>query len=325
MKRLLSVLLLLCALPLHGWAELPRLGVCAYSGTDTFILSLVAQLSEQAEGKAELSVVYAQADQNIQNGQIQQLMREGVQVLLVNAVDRTSAVYLIELASKQGLPIILFNREPLARDIEGYERAYYVGIDPRQQGALQAQLMMDAFLRDPKLDLNGDGRLQYVLLRGEPGHQDTELRSLALQQALREQAFPAEKLAEETAFWQKSLGQERMAALINSLGRRIECVISNNDDMALGAIEALKAAGYMGLRGGIPVIGVDATQPALEAILQGSLYGTVQNDAKSQAEALMALSLLLARGEKPTADNYPYEMARKLVYLPSRPISREEP
>ena len=324
MKRMLSIGLLLCLLPLGALAELPRVAICAYAGKDTFILSMLSELRNEASGRAELDIVSADGDQNRQNDQVQQMINAGVDVLVVNPVDRTSAVYLIRLAGQHSIPIILFNREPLREDLDLYDKAFYVGIDPRQQGRLQAELAIDYFLAHPEQDLNGDGVIQYVLLRGEPGHQDAELRSAAAQQALSESGLPAQKLAEESANWEKAQGQERMAVLLNSLGTGIECVLSNNDDMALGAIDALKAAGYFSGRLSIPVIGVDATAAALEMIAQGALYGTVQNDAATQAKAVIDLAMLLAAGEEISPATFLFSMEEKVVYIESVSIRREE-
>ncbi|NLC33324.1 MAG: substrate-binding domain-containing protein [Clostridiales bacterium] len=324
MKRILVFLLCFLCLPLAGRAQKTRIGICLYAGGDTFILSMLSELRLEAGGAADLEILSAGGDQNRQNDQIQQLIRSDIDILAVNPVDRTSAVYIIELAKTHDIPIILFNREPLREDLDTWEKAYYVGIDPRQQGKLQAKLALEYFDLHPEQDLNGDGIIQYVLLRGEAGHQDSELRSSASQKALNEEGFRAEKLAEESANWEKAQGQERMAMLINSLGKRIECVLSNNDDMALGAIDALKAAGYFGGGLTIPVIGVDATAAALDMMAQGALYGTVQNNAQAQAQAIIELALLLARGDAVTASSFSYPLDNKVVYIESTMIKKDD-
>jgi methyl-galactoside transport system substrate-binding protein len=101
---------------------------------------------------------------------------------------------------------------------------------------MNGELIADYFLRNPQADRNGDGVIQYVMLKGEPGHQDAELRTVYSTQALRDAGFALENLAEETAMWVRTIAQEKMAHIIASYGERIECVISNNDEMALGAI-----------------------------------------------------------------------------------------
>lgn len=328
MKRrlfaLMLTLCLVCAVPQAVFARaLPHVGVCLYSSRDTFIGGLGQEIRQRSQGLAELTFHHAEGDQNRQIDQVLQLIEDGVDALVINPVDRVSAVYLIRLCRQENIPVVFINREPLPDDLKTYARAYYVGIDPTQQGALQGRAAADYFKAHPEADLNEDGVIQMVLLRGEPGHQDTEMRSLYAQRALRAEGMLMEKVGEETALWDKALGQERMSMLLGALGSRVELVLSNNDDMALGAIDALKAAGYFSGGRFIPVLGVDATAPALEMVEQGSLYATVQNDASSQAQAAVDLVLLLAAGQTPNADNYAFPMDNKTVYLPSVVITKE--
>jgi methyl-galactoside transport system substrate-binding protein len=323
MKRTATLcLLILLLLPGPALARQPMIGLCLYSIKDTFIASLSNEIRDRMHGQAELDIVYAQSDQNLQNDQVLAMLKSGHDLLIVNPVDRTSAVYLIRLAKQYGVPIIFINREPLREDLDSYAGAYYVGIDPKQQGQLQGELAARYFGLHPEADRNGDGIIQLVLLRGEPGHQDAELRSLYAMRTLTDSGLKVEKLGEEVASWDKALGQEKLSVLLNSFGDRIECVLSNNDDMALGAIDALKAAGYFTPGKSIPVIGVDATAPALEMVAQGPLYGTVQNDAQAQARATVDLAMLLASNQAVTPDNYAFVMENKVVYIASKAISR---
>lgn len=302
---------------------LPTLGVCIYNGEDTFISSLLDVIRTEAEGVATLIVRDAQNNQNRQNDQVEALLLSGVDALIVNPVDRISAIYLLQMAMRYQKPIVFINREPLLADLETYDKAYYVGIDPKEQGVLQGKLAADYFKTHPAADKNGDGQMQLVILKGEPGHQDAELRTTHAIKSLQVEGISADKLAEETALWERNLGQERMAALLNTYGDRIECVISNNDDMALGAIDALKAAGYFAGGRYIPVIGIDATAPAVEALSQGSLYATVVNDAYGQGKSTIMLALLLAKGEVISEESFPYEMNQKVVYIKSNPLVTE--
>lgn len=320
MKRLLA-LGCLCALLVPALAAAqetpPTLGVCIYNYEDTFMFSLLEVIRGEAAPVAQLITYDGQNNQNLQNDQIEELLEGGVDALIVNPVDRTAAIYLIQMAMRYQKPIVFINREPLQEDLALYNQAYYVGIDPKEQGLLSGLLAAGYFQAHPKADLNGDGVMQLVLLKGEPGHQDAELRTQYAMKALQESGVQVEKLAEATALWERSLGQERMASLLNTFGDRIECVISNNDDMALGAIDALKAAGYFSGDKFMPVIGIDATAPAREALAQGSLYATVFNDAAGQGRAAVALAILLARGQAVTPKSFPYDIHDKVVYIQS--------
>ena len=124
--------------------------------------------------------------------------------------------------------------------------------------------------------------------------------------------------------WNRVNGQEKMAAFLANHGDKIEAVFANNDDMALGAIEALRAAGYFRSGKYMPVVGVDATAPALEALKEGTLLGTALNDAKNQGKATLELAYVLAQGKTPTKANTGFEITDgKYVWVPYRKITME--
>ena len=158
------------------------------------------------------------------------------------------------------------------------------------------------------------------MLQGEPGHQDATLRTEYSIKAIEENGFRTEKLAADTAMWDKAKATDLMKAFITGQGLdKIEAVICNNDDMALGAIEALKAEGYN--KGDaakyIPVVGVDATAPALQAMKEGSLLGTVLNDADNQGKATVAIAAAAAKGKEINKDTIGYDVTDgKYVWIP---------
>ena len=325
-KKLLCAALALLLLGAPALAEeLPAFGVCIYDGTDTFMASLRLHLETYAHGKARLTVYDSRNDQNLQNDQVEGMLEAGADVLIINPVDRLAAGYLIEKARKRQTPVLFVNKEPLLEDLLLYEHAFYVGADGAQSGRLSGEILAEYFLAHPEADKNGDGTVQYVLIKGEPGHQDAELRTQNALKPLQEAGFRVEKLQEDTGMWRRQLGQEKMAGVLLAWGDQIECVIANNDEMALGAINALKAAGYFSGGRFMPVVGVDAISQAIEALRQGSLLGTVFNDGEQQAMAAVDLAILLAKGEEITADTYAYPISgERFVWIPYQRITREE-
>lgn len=298
------------------------LGLCIYNGADTFMHSVSQVIEAQANADVNVLVCDSLNDQNRQFDQVRELLEQPVDALILNAVDRTAAVYLVRIAKEKDVPLVFINREPLAEDLALYDSAYYVGTDPKETGRLCGQLVADWFSDHPEADKNDDGIIQYVLLKGEQGHQDAEFRTTYSVRAITEAGFPVERLAEESAMWERALGQEKMAGLLSAWGDQIECVISNNDDMALGAIDALKAAGWFANDLYLPVVGVDATEPALDAVREGSMLGTVLNDATNLGVASFQLALLLANRTQPTADNFTYRMdEQRRVYINSHTIT----
>ena len=325
-KKLLCAAFALLLLGAPALAEeLPAFGVCIYDGTDTFMASLRLHLETYAHGKARLTVYDSRNDQNLQNDQVVGMLEAGADVLIINPVDRLAAGYLIEKARKRQTPVLFVNKEPLLEDLLLYEHAFYVGADGAQSGRLSGEILAEYFLAHPEADKNGDGTVQYVLIKGEPGHQDAELRTQNALKPLQEAGFRVEKLQEDTGMWRRQLGQEKMAGFLLAWGDQIECVIANNDEMALGAINALKAAGYFSGGRFMPVVGVDAISQAIEALRQGSLLGTVFNDGEQQAMAAVDLAILLAKGEEITADTYAYPISgERFVWIPYQRITREE-
>jgi len=291
-----------------GTAEL-NAGVAIYKFDDTFMTAVRNTITSEAEGKIKVEVVDSQNSQATQNDQVDLFLTKGVSVLAINPVDRTAAGVILDKAKAKNVPVVFFNREPLAEDMAKWDKVYYVGAKAEESGTYEGQILVNYWKSHPEMDKNGDGVMQYVMLKGEPGHQDAELRTTYSIKAIEDAGIKVEKLAEDTGMWDRVKGQEKMAAFLAANGDKIEAVLANNDDMALGAIEALKAAGYFGAdKKFMPVVGVDATAPALQALKDGTLLGTVLNDAKNQGKATLMLSYVLAKGETPTKDNTGYEI-----------------
>ncbi|MCI8971925.1 MAG: substrate-binding domain-containing protein, partial [Oscillibacter sp.] len=241
----------------------------------------------------------------------------GCDVLFVNLVDRTAAAVIADKAEAEGVPLVFFNRQPVAEDIQRWDGIYYVGADARESGELQGRLVLEAWQTDREaLDRSGDGILQYVMLEGEPGHQDSLLRTEYSIKAVTDGGVEVEKLANETANWNRAQAAARTAQWLEEFGEGIEVIFSNNDDMALGAIDALADTP----RDRWPlIVGVDATAPALEAVAAGQLYGTVHNDGRGQAQAMIALALALWNGEDPAVEL----TDGHYVWLPYRQVTLE--
>jgi methyl-galactoside transport system substrate-binding protein len=299
MKKILAVLLVCLSLATVAFAQ-PKIGVCIYKFDDTFMSYVRNTIETAAKGKATLSVQDSQYDQPKQNDQVDQFIVNGMKALAINMVDPSAVSVLIGKAQKAKLPLILFNREPAAADMAKYDKAYYVGAKAQESGTMEGQIVAKYWKAHPEADLNKDGVIQYVMLIGDPSNTDAKYRTQYSIEAVKAAGLKVEKLAEDTAMWDRPKAQEKMAAWLTAYAGKIEVVFANNDDMALGAIEALKAAGYF--KGGkyMPVVGVDATPPAKDALKQGTLLGTVLNDATNQGLATYELAFSLASG-KPAA------------------------
>ncbi|TCS81694.1 galactose ABC transporter substrate-binding protein [Muricomes intestini] len=292
--------------------ESVMIGSAIYKFDDTFMTGVRTAMTDQAKAEeAELELVDSQNKQATQNEQVDTFITKGVNALAINPVDRTAAAPIIEKAKAADLPIVFLNREPEENDMKSYDKVWYVGAKAEQSGTLSGEIIVDFFTEHPEADKNGDGVIQYIMIQGEPGHQDATLRTEYSVKALEEAGFKTEKLAADTAMWDKAKATDLMKAFITAQGLdKIEAVLCNNDDMALGAIEALKTEGYNtnkdDLTKYIPVVGVDATAPALEAMKEGSLLGTVLNDADNQGKATINVAAAAVAGKEINEENVGY-------------------
>lgn len=279
-----------------------KIGVTVYDQYDTFVAQLMtefdryAAIKEEETGVAVNVEVYNAADsQSTQNGQVESMIEEGCNVICVNLVDRTDPTTIIDMAEKSNVPIIFFNRELVEEDLERWERLYYVGAEAFESGIMEGELAAEAFAADASLDKNGDGVFQYVVLEGEAGHQDAIVRTEYSVSTIVQNGVEVEKLGYAIANWNRAQAQTKMAQLLSEYGDAIELVLANNDDMALGAIDALKAADIP--REEWPaVVGIDGTDVGLEAVKNGEMIGTVYNDKEGQALAMLELAYGLSTG-----------------------------
>ena len=175
-------------------------------------LEQLARAEEQRRGiKINLNLADARSSQSAQNEQVDRFLQQGYDMLCVNLVDRTAAAVIVDKAQAADVPVVFFNREPVEEDLARWDRAYYVGSPAATAGTLQGKIVLDAWREDPaSIDRNGDGVIQYVMLEGEPGHQDALMRTEYSVKALMTAAVPVEKLANDNANWERGQASLRM-------------------------------------------------------------------------------------------------------------------
>ena len=303
-------------------------GACIYKFDDSFMTGVRnAMRAEMDRQGGELEIVDSQNRQPTQNDQVDAYISKGANALIVNPVDRTAAQPLMEKAKAENLPIVFINREPYADVMAAYDKIWYVGAKAEESGTQSGQIIVDYFKAHPEADRNHDGKIQYIMIRGEQGHQDAVLRTEYSIQAMKDGGFELVELGSDTANWDKVQATDKMKGFISAVGiDNIEAVLANNDDMALGAIEALKAEGYnLGDPAKyIPVVGVDATAPALEAMGKGEMLGTVLNDADNQGFAAVRIAVVAADGNHVTEESIGYKITDgKYIWIPYRPVTAE--
>lgn len=298
-------------------------GIACYDQGDIFISNLIQcfkdELNSQKGDSYDVMVTVRDAvgSQRTQNDQVKEMIDEGCNILCINLVDRTDPSEIIDCAKEKNIPIIFFNREPVAEDMMQWDKLYYVGAKARQSGQMQGEIAADLILKDKSIDKNHDGKIQYVVLEGEMGHQDAIVRTDSSVETILAKGIKMEKLSYEIANWKRAQAQNRMEQLIRQYGNTIELVLSNNDDMALGALDSYRLMGYT--KDNMPMIlGVDGMQEALEAVKDGRLTGTVYNDKEGQAQIMAAIVFASVSGKG--LDGINFENLTE-VYLPYQKVT----
>jgi methyl-galactoside transport system substrate-binding protein len=309
------------AWPFKKKAKEKSIGVTIYKYDDNF-MALVRQAIEKTSDNTDgIKVLMndSQNDQSKQNDQIDVLLSKGVNALAINLVDPAAAQTVIEKIRKDNVPVVFFNKEPNQAALDSYKHAYYVGTESKEAGVIQGELIAKHWKANPQWDLNKDGVIQYVLLKGEPGHPDAEARTEYVTKRLNELGIKTENLHLDTAMWDTAQAKDKAEAWLSGPNRdKIEVFICNNDGMALGASEALKAAG----KTSIPVYGVDALAEVLVKIEAGEIQGTVLNDAVNQGQATFDLAKNLANGKEATEDTS-WKLQNKAVRVPYVGVDKE--
>ncbi len=323
MKLSFSAIALIPALVLSGCAPASakrkslNLGIAIYDSQDTFISSITKELSDLAEADGvHFTIRNADHSQLTQNEQVKDMIADGVNVICVNLVDRTSTSAIINAAMKNEIPIIFFNREPVESDITRWEHLYYVGSDPEESGRLQGQIAATYLSQHLEADRNGDGQIQVYVLEGEPGHQDAIVRSESSVTTLQNAGIRIDKIGYSICDWNRQEAQTEVTRLIQE-ETEAELYLCNNDDMAAGAVDAYEAAGIP-LTDRPLIIGIDGTAVGCQLVQSHALIGTVYNDYKGQAGAIYQLASALSENE-----DMPELMNSHYIMLPYRKITLE--
>lgn len=274
-----------------------KIGISIYEQDDIFISSIISNIENITKEKRNegsynitLNVEDAKSNQYNQNEQVDMFIDQGYDVMCINLVDRRSAANIINKAKNANIPVIFFNREPVEEDMNMWNKVYYVGAQAEQSGMMQGDIVIEKYKNDPSgVDKNGDGKIQYVMLEGEQGHQDASIRTEYSVKRLVDSGIKVEKLGSEVANWSRTEASEKVARWIEKYNDKVELIISNNDDMALGAIDVLNKSK---IKNNMPlIVGVDGINDALKAIDNRQMTGTVISDAYKQGKAIFDTAL----------------------------------
>jgi len=317
MKKVIAVLLsVLLAFSFAGCQSKPKtkevkIGVAMYQFNDNFMTLYrqdIQKYFDELNAKDSsvhytVEIVDGANDVNTQTEQVRTFISKGVDALIVNLVQTTSDALAKEIVNS-GIPCVFINRE--IADFAYGDKTCYVGADARDSGTYQGQLIYNVPNHG---DINGDGKVSYIMIMGDPENTDAQYRTEFSVKYLTDNGVTVEELFKQTGNWDQAQGQELVANALGSFGNQIEVVFCNNDGMALGAYEAIKAAGRT-VGQDIYLVGVDALPEVCQMVKEGTITGTVLNDDVGQANTCCETVLGLLAGQAPEKKvNYvPYVM-----------------
>ena len=285
-----------------------KVGISIYKFDDNFMTlyrtELVRYLTEDLGFKAENVVVQdGKGDQAEQTNQIQNFITQKYDVLILNLVQASSAPEITDMCKEAGIPVVYINREPDAAEEERWEsaglNATYVGCDARQSGTYQGEEILETA---NKGDINGDGKVSYIMIQGDPENVDAQYRTEFSVKALTDAGMEVEELLKQRGDWDQAKAQQIAQDALNQYGDKIEVIFCNNDAMALGALQAIEAAGRK-VNEDIYLVGVDALTEAVQNVIDGKQTGTVFNNHFAQAQAASDIAVKFLSGEKVDAVN----------------------
>ena len=283
--------------------ENAKIGISIYQFTDNFMTlyrtELVRYLTEDLGFNPDNVIVQdGKNDQAEQTNQINNFITDQVDVMILNLVQSSSAPQVTDMCNEAGIPVVYINRQPDETESDRWAsdglKATYIGADARQSGTFQGEEILET---ENKGDINGDGKVSYIMVQGDPENIDAQYRTEYSIKALTDAGVEVDELLLQRGDWDQAKGQQIVQDALTQYGDDVEVVFCNNDAMALGALQAIQAAGRT-VGKDIYRVGVDALTDAVQNIVDGNFTGTVFNDYFSQAQGAANLAVKFLKGEE---------------------------
>ncbi|MBP1848205.1 ribose transport system substrate-binding protein/inositol transport system substrate-binding protein [Rhizobium petrolearium] len=298
MKSKLVMAAMLAGL-MAGTAQAENIGVSMALFDDNFLTVLRNGMIDYSKELKDvnLQIEDAQNDVGKQLNQIQNFVASGVDAIIVNPVDTDATAAMTQAAAAAGIPLVYVNREPANVD-QLPDKQAFVASKEIDAGTLETQEACRL------LKAAGKTEAKIVVLLGELSNQASRMRTQAIKDVIATPDCRFMSIAEEqVGNWSRTQGADLVTNWL-SAGIKFDAVLANNDEMAIGAIQALKAANVP--MDQVIVGGIDATQDALAAMAAGDLDVTVFQNAAGQGKGAVDAALKLAKGDS----------VEKKVYVP---------
>lgn len=301
-----------------------NIGILIFNYANDYINYVRQGIEKEATA---LGVTFQSSDaannQPTQTEQVDTVLAKGVDGLAVALVESTAAATIIEKVQPSHTPVVFVNKQPRPEVLNTYDNCWFVGCATKMPGVQQMEMILDDFESGALPDKNGDGILQYVIIKGENGHENSEQRMIGYSEVLKARGYAdsydayAGYLDLQVGLWSTQNGKDLMDAWVSKYGDQIEVVISQNDAMAFGAIESIKASGYK-----IAIYGINALEQALEKIEAGEMTGTVMTDMIKEGKITMDVLFNALKGVSDITEGIDatYEKENKCFRVDTVPI-----
>lgn len=285
-----------------------NIGVLVWKFSDTYGSSVRTAMTSWAEtiGKEKgvtinLEMQDGNDDQATQNNQAEVMFAKKPDLVVINLCDVNAGQQLVELSKEYDVPVLFYNKEPTTEGMIKDVNSIFIGTKIEEAGEMQGEILKELWDANAAYDRNGDGKVQYIQFMGEVSNPEAIARTEYSVKNAEQLGLTLELLTGENnvANWDTTQAQDQMTALWANYGEKVEAIFCNNDDMALGVIAALNDNGYNlgdGSDKFIPIIGVDATDAAMESIKAGKLAASVKQDGDAMGKAIIELALNGALG-----------------------------
>ena len=237
-------------------------------------------------------------DQSLQDQQVRGLLETDCQLLIVEPVMVTALESVIDQAKARNIPVLLIDREPEKAVLESYEKLYYVGCESGEAGKAQAQLLEQIPVRG---DLNEDGVISYMILRGPEDHMDAQLITQGCIQALEQ--YETEQICITATQWDADSARASCVQALSQFGKDIEVIFCNHAFLADGAAQAVEYNGWMPGQD-IYILAVDNNDQLQQLINKGAVFGTVAPGLQQRVNTILQIAQSILAGQTPQACTY---------------------
>ncbi len=276
-----------------------KIGLSWFSMSEEYLAKIYTEFEQAIEDQGlsdtvEVILLDSNMDAAKQNEQVDNLIVQGVDVIIMIPFDREQQVPAVEAAAAAGIPMIELCASTAAEDI----RTTYVGSDDTASGRILMEYLGE--------QAGGSGNI--VRIHGPAGQNAEVMRHLGMEEVLADQFPDMEIVADKIADWDRAKAMSAMENVLQS-GIEVDVVFAEDDGMAMGALEAIEGSGK---EGSIIIGGIDGIPDALNAVKDGRLTCTVYQNARAQAEKALEVALLAASGQQLEASyDVPYELVTK--------------